>query len=99
MFKKYKGYFYGSALANSNIRATNAYGWGFQFKRKSLQSIIISYTGVFHIGARIRSRILSKILDKYDYSKKELFDAGCGIGLSSIYFSGRFKKVTGMDLD
>src|SRR5260221_1288188 len=99
MFKRYKNYFYGSALANSNIRPTNAYGWGFKFKKKSLQSTLISYTGVFHIGARIRSRILSNVLNRKNYSKKELFDAGCGMGLSSIYFSNKFKSVTGVDLD
>jgi 2-polyprenyl-3-methyl-5-hydroxy-6-metoxy-1,4-benzoquinol methylase len=99
MLKLSKNRYYGSALANSNLWATNAYGWGFQFKKNSPQNLTISYLGVFHIGARIRARILEKILSRENLSKKTLLDAGCGMGLTSIFLSSKFKTVTGVDLD
>lgn len=92
-------FFYGSSLANSNINASDAYGWHFQFQKNSLQNKVIEYLGVFHLGARIRSRILSLILKNKDTKKLTLLDAGCGMGLASIYWSSKFKKVFGVDLD
>lgn len=90
---------YGSILANSNIKPLNAYGWGVQFRRGSFQNFLVRYFGVFHLGARIRHRILKRVLENRDFSQKTLFDAGCGIGLSSFYLSGRFKKISGVDID
>jgi SAM-dependent methyltransferase len=99
VFKRFENYFYGSSLSNSDLRPTNAYGWGFEFKKNSPQNLLIRYTGVFHLGTRIRHRILEKILKGQDLKKKELFDAGCGMGLASIYWSKRFKNVFGVDLE
>lgn len=90
---------FGSSLANSNIKAVNAYGWGVQFKKGSIQNFIVSTFGVMHLGTRIRNRILESILDKRNLSKKTLLDAGCGIGLASIYYSRRFKNITSVDLE
>jgi ubiquinone biosynthesis O-methyltransferase len=92
-------FFYGSSLANSDINASDAYGWHFQFQKNSFQNTLIKYLGVFHLGARIRSRILSLILKNKDTKKLTLLDAGCGMGLASIYWSSKFKKVFGVDLD
>ncbi len=90
---------FGSALANSNIRAVNAYGWAVQFKRGSLQNFIVEYFGVFHLGTRMRNFILNNILKKRDLSRNNLLDAGCGIGLASIYYAPRFLSVMGVDLE
>lgn len=92
-------FFYGSALSSSNIDASDAYGWHFQFHKKSVQNLVIKYFGVFHLGGRIRSRILSLILGNGDTSKLTLLDAGCGMGLASVYWSAKFKKVFGVDID
>lgn len=92
-------FFYGSSLASSNINASDAYGWHFQFQKNSIQNNVIKYFGVFHLGARIRSRILSLILKHEKTEKLTLLDAGCGMGLASIYWSSKFKKVFGVDLD
>lgn len=90
---------YGSVFANSDLKPLNAYGWGIQFRKGSFQNFLAKHFGVFHLGARIRNRILKKILDDYDFSQKILFDAGCGVGLSSFYVSPRFKKIVGVDID
>lgn len=90
---------FGSSLANSNIRAVNAYGWGVQFKKGSFQNFIVDHFGVFHLGTRTRNHILSNILRKRDLSKLDLLDAGCGIGLASLYYSKSFLHVTGVDLE
>ena len=90
---------FGSSLANSNIRAVNAYGWGVQFKRGSLQNFLVEHFGVFHLGTRMRNHILNNILKKRELSGFKLLDAGCGIGLASIYYAPKFLTVTGVDLD
>lgn len=92
-------FFYGSSLANSTLDASDAYGWHFQFKKNSIQNVIIRYLGVFHLGARIRSRILSMVLKNENTKELTLLDAGCGMGLASLYWSTKFKKVLGVDLD
>ncbi len=92
-------FFYGSSLANSSLKASDAYGWHFQFKKNSLQNQIIKYLGVFHLGARIRSRILSNILKDKNTKPLTLLDAGCGMGLASVYWSTKFKRVLGVDQD
>lgn len=94
-----KNKYLGSSLANSNIKAINAYGWGVKFKKGSLQNFLVEHFGVFHLGTRIRNNILENILDKMDLSKNNLLDAGCGIGLASIYHSTKFASVTGVDLE
>lgn len=99
MFLEFKQQYLGSCLANSNIKAISAYGWGVQFRRGSIQNFIVGYFGVSHLGTRIRNRILENILEKRDLSKYDLLDAGCGIGLASIYYSPRFATVTGVDLE
>lgn len=95
---------FGSSLANSNLRAVNAYGWSVQFKKGSFKNMLVKYFGVLHLGTRIRNRILESILNKRDLKKKTLsdktlLDAGCGIGLASIYYSKRFKNITSVDLE
>ncbi len=92
-------FFYGSSLASSSLKASDAYGWHFQFRKNSLQNKVIKYLGVFHLGARVRSRILSNILKDKDTKSLSLLDAGCGMGLASIYWSSKFKDVLGIDLD
>ncbi len=90
---------FGSELANSGVKATNAYGWGVRFESNSLQSLASGFFGLMHLGSRIRNRILLEILDHGDYSKKSLFDAGCGIALESIYLAPKFKKVVAVDIE
>lgn len=90
---------FGSSLANSNLRAVNAYGWSVQFKKGSFKNLLVKYFGVLHLGTRIRNRILESILNKRDLKNKMLLDAGCGIGLASIYYSKRFKNITSVDLE
>lgn len=99
MFLEIKNQYFGSSLASSNIKAINAYGWGVKFKKGSIQNFLVGNFGVFHLGTRIRNRILGEIFDKRDLSKNNLLDAGCGIGLASIYYSPRFASVTGVDLE
>lgn len=99
VLKKLKGRFFGSALAGSNFKVINAYGWGIQFRKNSLQNLIVEYLGVFHLGARIRNRILTGILEREDHTNHTLLDAGCGVGLASIYLSSRFCEVYGVDID
>lgn len=89
---------FGSILENSNIRATNAYGWGVQFKKGSIQNFLVGNFGVFHLGTRVRNKILESILLKNSIKDKTLLDAGCGIGLASLYYSKYFYKVLGVDL-
>ncbi len=91
--------FFGSELANSDVKATNAYGWGVRFNRNSLQSWTIYFLGLMHLGSRIRNRIVIKILSSLDTSKMTLFDAGCGIALESVRLAPRFKKVVAADID
>ncbi len=91
--------FFGSELANSGVKATNAYGWGVRFNKNSLQSFMISIFGLMHLGSRIRNRVVFGILGNGDYSKKVLFDAGCGIALQTIRLAPRFKNVVGIDID
>lgn len=90
---------FGSGLANSNIRAVNAYGWGVQFKKGSFQNFLVERFGVFHLGTRMRNHILNNILVNRELSDSNLLDAGCGIGLASIYYAPKFLTVTGIDLE
>ncbi len=90
---------YGSELSDTGVTATNAYGWGVNFKKKSVQSLLVKYIGLTHLGSRIRNRILTKILSRENYSNKTLFDAGCGIGLESVHLSSQFKNVVGADIE
>lgn len=60
---------------------------------------MVRHCGVLHLGTRIRNRILESILRKRDLKEKNLLDAGCGIGLASIYYSKRFKNITSVDLE
>lgn len=99
MFLESKNKYFGSSLANSNIKAINAYGWGVKFKKGSPQNFLVGKFGVFHLGTRIRNKILSDILDKRILSKNNLLDAGCGIGLASINYAPRFTSVVGVDLE
>ncbi len=99
VLKKLKGRYFGSALARSNNKVMNAYGWGVQFRENSLQNLAVEYLGVFHLGARIRNKILKGILEKEDHLDHKLLDAGCGVGLASIYLSNRFCEVYGVDID
>lgn len=99
VLKKLKGRFFGSALARSNNKVMNTYGWGVQFRENSLQNLVVEYLGVFHLGARIRNKILTGILEKEDHLDHKLLDAGCGVGLASIYLSSRFHEVCGVDID
>lgn len=99
VLKKFKNCYLGSVLAGSTIKVMNAYGWGVQFRKKSLQNLIVEYFGVFHLGARVRNRILSNILEKENHKNHRLFDAGCGVGLISLHLSSKFHKISGVDID
>ena len=99
MFSEFKNKYFGSSLANSNINAVNAYGWGVQFRVGSPQNFLVKYFGIFHLGARIRNKILERILENKDLHQKKLLDAGCGIGLASLHLSDRFAFIVGIDLN
>lgn len=99
MEKNNKDRLFGSCLSQSNIRLRDSYGWGFKFKKGSIQNFVVGNFGLFHVGARIRNRILDVIIKRRDYSDKALLDAGCGMGLSSIFYSKNFKEVVGIDID
>lgn len=99
MEKNNKDKLFGSCLSQSNIRLRDSYGWGFKFKKGSIQNFVVGNFGIFHVGARIRNRVLDAIIKKRDYSDRILLDAGCGTGLSSVFFSKDFKEVVGIDID
>lgn len=92
-------YFFGSELADSGVRAVNAYGWGVRFVKGSLQSLAVSFFGIMHLGSRIRNRILTEILNRENCSRKSLLDAGCGIGQETVHLAPNFKSVLGVDID
>jgi len=89
--------FYGSALSLADVDPENSYGWMLSLKEGSLASFLISVFGVPHLGARIRHRILTKILNKPKKGESVL-DIGCGFGLESLYLSQKGYKVVGFDL-
>lgn len=90
---------FGSGLADTGVKIIDAYGWGVEFKKGNLQSLAVNFFGTMHLGSRIRVKILSEILKGEDLSKKSLFDAGCGVGLVSVYLANRFKRVLAADLN
>ncbi|MBI3397350.1 methyltransferase domain-containing protein [Candidatus Woesebacteria bacterium] len=99
MLKQFQTHFYGFELADTEVVAINAYGWGKKFEKGSVQSTLIRFTGLPHLGSRIRNRILEDILRNKNLSEKTLFDAGCGIGLESVHLASRFKEVEGADIE
>ena len=92
-------YFFGSELADSGIRAVDAYGWGVRFVKGSLQSLAVSFFGIMHLGSRIRNRILTGELSRENCSDKSLLDAGCGIGQEAVYLAPNFESVLGVDIE
>lgn len=99
MKKNCRNKLFGDCLAQTNIRLRDSYGWGFKFKKGSIQNFIVGNFGIFHVGARIRNRILDAIISKKDYSDKTMLDAGSGMGLAGVFFSDKFGEVIGIDID
>lgn len=88
--------YYGSPLSLSDVNPKNSYGWKLSFKKGGIYSLLISLFGAPHLGARIRHRILTKILQK-SKNNELVFDIGCGFGLESLYLSEKGFKVLGLD--
>lgn len=88
--------YYGSTLSLSDVNPNNSYGWKLSFKKGGIYSLLISLFGAPHLGARIRHRILTKILQK-PKRNESVFDIGCGFGLESLYLSEKKYKVFGVD--
>lgn len=89
-------HYYGSPLSLSDVDPNNSYGWKLSFKKGGIYSLLIALFGAPHLGARIRHRILTKILQK-PKKNESVFDLGCGFGLESLYLSEKGYKVFGID--
>jgi len=95
----FKNRYLGSVLSEANTKVMNAYGWGVQFRKNSSINLFVKFFGVPHLGARMRNRILENIIDKRNHKNSTLFDAGCGIGLTSMYLSNKFNKIYAVDVE
>ena len=91
--------FLGSVLSEADTKVMNAYGWGVQFHKNSSINLFVKFFGVPHLGARMRNRILENIINKRNHKNSTLFDAGCGIGLTSMYLSNKFEKIYAVDVE
>src|SRR3989344_4850426 len=87
---------YGSNLSLTDVNPNNSYGWHISLKRGSLPSFLISIFGIPHLGARIRHRILTKIVRNWKEGER-IFDIGCGFGLEALYLGGLGFNVFGVD--
>lgn len=88
--------YYGAFLSLADVDPHNSYGWMLHLKKDSFPSFLISIFGAPHLGARIRHRILTKILNgKNDH--RSVFDVGCGFGLEALYLSAKGYRVFGID--
>lgn len=88
--------YYGSLLSLADVDPNNSYGWKLNFRRGGVSSFLISIFGAPHLGARIRHRILTKIL-KNPKNNESVLDAGCGFGLESLYLGEKGYNVLGVD--
>lgn len=88
--------YYGSFLSLADVNPNNSYGWEISFKKGSVPSFLISVFGAPHLGARIRHRMLTKILGKRT-KNISVFDVGCGFGLESLYLRKGGYQVFGID--
>lgn len=88
--------YFGSILSISNISPRNAHGWGLNLRKGSVLSRIIEIVGVPHTSARIRNRIVSKIL-KLRLSGRSIIDIGSGIGLTGFYLNQFGFRYLGVD--
>lgn len=89
--------YYGSSLSLSDVDPNNSYGWKLSFKKGSVYSLLIGLFGAPHLGARIRHRILTKILKK-PKKRFRVLDVGCGFGLESLHLSKKGYNVMGLDI-
>lgn len=78
--------YFGSILSISDISPQNAHSWGIDLTERSLLSRIINVVGVPHIGARIRNKMVLRIL-KSKKNIKSIIDIGGGIGLTGFYLN------------
>ena len=88
--------YFGSILSVSDISPKNAHGWGFNLRKGSVFSRLISALGVPHSSSRVRNRIVTKII-KSKKGIRNILDVGSGIGLTGFCLNQFGYRYIGID--